>query len=78
MTKAECQACHDTLMVSLPVGGPSGDFIDRECPCCKPWPEGFGGLYHRTTRGVVLVIAPAMAGQPATYINTRGETHVSN
>ena len=64
----ECPACFDTLEVNLPVS--YGDFFGVEtydCPCCKPWAQGFGGAGYTIDGKDFWVIHPALPNQPAKH-----------
>jgi hypothetical protein len=68
-----CVCCHTVRLVRFPVrtGADDYDTIDRPCPVCRPWPEGFPGMSagHGATR--YWIIEPSAPGKAAAYNGNR-------
>lgn len=59
-----CEVCNDNEMVILPAG----DDVDLfPCPCCKAWPEGFGGLKIKVRGQIKWLIYPSAPNECAIY-----------
>lgn len=59
----DCKACNDGVVI-LPIGEDSDLF---PCPCCRPWPQGFGGLKARVRGRVYWIISPSAPNECAIY-----------
>lgn len=61
----QCKACGGKGEISLPVEETTDLF---NCPCCRPWIHGFGGLGTKKNGEWFWFIEPAAPNTPARYI----------
>lgn len=68
-----CATCADRGLLNLPV---ADGHEEHPCPSCRPWGQGFGGLYARKGRVLICLIHPAAPNEQAVK-HTSEEQHES-
>lgn len=72
---SDCPACYGHQEIDLPF---NGDIEVFDCPCCKPWRQGFSGYGYFGKEGFVWLIHPAQPNTAALHYTQEKEKRENN